>query len=165
MKIEVRYFDQTYSVEITGREGEFEIRIGDQVFPVTVLSRTQERWTLEIGGQIHDVLVAEKEGQTVVDWQSQTFALEVYSLKDRLLHQAGEFELAGRVPLKAQMPGRVISVLAHEGDQVESGQGLVIIEAMKMQNELKSPKRGTVVTCSIQEDAAVSPGQLLFEIE
>jgi biotin carboxyl carrier protein len=63
------------------------------------------------------------------------------------------------------MPGKVIAVLAQEGESVQVGQGLVIIEAMKMQNELKSPKSGTVMTCNVEEGAKISAGDLLFEIE
>ena len=74
-------------------------------------------------------------------------------------------EAEGQAILRAQMAGKVINVLAGEGEGVQLGQGLVVIEAMKMQNELKSPKSGTVTTCNVKEGKKVSAGDLLFEIE
>ena len=74
-------------------------------------------------------------------------------------------ETPERATLRAPMPGQVITVLAKEGDNVQVGQGLVIIEAMKMQNEIKSPKSSTVITCNVLEGIKVSGGDVLFEIE
>ena len=63
------------------------------------------------------------------------------------------------------MTGKVIALLVNEGEAVKVGQGLAIIEAMKMQNELKSPKSGIVIRCSIREGETVNTGDLLFEID
>lgn len=71
----------------------------------------------------------------------------------------------GRAMLLAPMPGKVVRVLVEEGQQVEAGQGIVVIEAMKMQNEMKSPKAGTVVSLKAQTGAAVTAGDLLAVVE
>ena len=63
------------------------------------------------------------------------------------------------------MPGKVVRVLAAEGDSVEKGDGIVVVEAMKMQNELKSPITGTVKTVTAIEGATVSAGEVLATIE
>ena len=165
MRIEARYLDQTYDIEIREQNGQFEVCVGEGVFPVQVLACGPGRWTLEINGEVHDVLVAEEEDHTLIAWQNRTFPIHVYSLKDRLLQQSSELELPGLVSVKAQMPGKVISVLAQEQDPISAGQGLVVIEAMKMQNELKSPKQGRVITCNVKEGTTVGAGELLFEIE
>jgi biotin carboxyl carrier protein len=71
----------------------------------------------------------------------------------------------GRQTLKAVMPGKVVRVLCKAGDAVEAGQGIVVLEAMKMQNEVKSPKAGTVSSVAVKEGSAVSAGDLLAVIE
>ncbi len=63
------------------------------------------------------------------------------------------------------MPGKVVRVLVAEGDSVEAGAGLVVVEAMKMQNELKAPKSGVVVAVKAQPGATVAMGDMLVAIE
>lgn len=71
----------------------------------------------------------------------------------------------GRAQIMAPMPGKVIRVLVAPGDEVEAGQGLVVVEAMKMQNEMKSPKPGTVAAVHTSEGATVAPGEVLVVID
>jgi biotin carboxyl carrier protein len=63
------------------------------------------------------------------------------------------------------MPGRVVRVLVQEGDEVTEHQGVVVIEAMKMQNELKSPKAGRVVRVAVAVDGTVGAGEVLVVVE
>lgn len=72
---------------------------------------------------------------------------------------------AGRRELRAPMPGRVIRVLVSEGDEVAAGQGIVVVEAMKMQNEMPSPKAGRVASVSVKPGDAVASGQVLAAVE
>lgn len=65
----------------------------------------------------------------------------------------------------APMPGRVVRVLMGEGDAVEAGQGLVVVEAMKMQNEIQAPKSGRVVSIPVAAGAAVAAGDVLAVVE
>ena len=63
------------------------------------------------------------------------------------------------------MPGRVVRLLVAVGDEVEEGQGVVVIEAMKMQNELKSPKPGRVVRVGVSVGDTVASGDVLVVVE
>ena len=72
---------------------------------------------------------------------------------------------AGPRPVKAPMPGRVVRVLVSEGDEVVEHQGVVVIEAMKMQNELKSPKAGRVARVAVVVDGTVGAGDVLVVID
>ena len=71
----------------------------------------------------------------------------------------------GAARILAPMPGKVVRVLVAAGDQVEAGAGIAVVEAMKMQNEMKSPKSGTVVTINAEVGATVNGGDLLAVIE
>jgi biotin carboxyl carrier protein len=84
------------------------------------------------------------------------------SLKSRRSHGAGA---DGPKTLKASMPGRVVRVLAQKGDEVAAHQSIVVIEAMKMQNELKSPKAGLVVEMRVNAGDTVASGDVLAIIE
>ncbi|MGB7601077.1 MAG: biotin/lipoyl-containing protein, partial [Candidatus Sulfotelmatobacter sp.] len=65
----------------------------------------------------------------------------------------------------APMPGKVVRLLVREGDEVEMGAGVAVVEAMKMQNEIKSPKKGTVQKILVTEGAAVNAGDVLAIVE
>ncbi|MCC7498206.1 MAG: hypothetical protein IT160_11560 [Bryobacterales bacterium] len=67
--------------------------------------------------------------------------------------------------LAAPMPGRVVRVLAAVGDDVRAGEGLIVVEAMKMQNEMKSPKDGKLIQLSAREGDTVAAGQVLAVVE
>jgi biotin carboxyl carrier protein len=71
----------------------------------------------------------------------------------------------GPVEIRAQMPGKIIQLLAEAGSAVTSGQGLMVVEAMKMQNEVKAPKDGTLTRIHVTQGATVSAGDLLLVVE
>lgn len=72
---------------------------------------------------------------------------------------------AGIIEVKAPMPGKVVRVLAGKSDEVRAQQGIVVIEAMKMQNEIRSPKAGRIVELAVAEGDAVGLGQLIARVE
>ena len=72
---------------------------------------------------------------------------------------------SGPLSLKASMPGKVVRLLKQEGDQVKAGDGIVVVEAMKMQNEIRSPKDGTLKKLLAQKDANVNAGEVLAVLE
>ena len=76
-------------------------------------------------------------------------------------HSKGE----GRQNIVATMPGRVVRVLVAAGDQVEAGQGIVVVEAMKMQNEMKAVRAGRVAALPAVAGATVNAGEILAAIE
>lgn len=71
----------------------------------------------------------------------------------------------GAAHIVAPMPGKVVRVLVETGEQVKPGQGIVVVEAMKMQNEMKAPKAGAVVSVNVEVGATVNGGDLLAVIE
>ncbi len=72
---------------------------------------------------------------------------------------------SGSAQIKAPMPGKVVRLLVALGDEVNAGQGVVVVEAMKMQNELKSPRDGRVASVTARENDTVNAGAVLVTIE
>jgi biotin carboxyl carrier protein len=132
---------------------------------MVLLSRNGRRWTFQQGDRIVDVLMGWRGKIVEVLWNHRVSEIEVLSLRDKMLQQAVRAEMEGISSVKAQMPGRVVRVLKGQGDAVETGEGVVIIEAMKMQNEIRSPKSGKVIGIQLQEGVHVQSGDLLFEVE
>jgi len=104
------------------------------------------------------------DGDTlIIDGQRHTFEVDdPRSLTGRRGAAGGA---SGPRPVKSPMPGRVVRVLVARGDDVAEHQGVVVIEAMKMQNELKSPKAGRVANVTVTAGDTVGSGEVLVVIE
>ena len=172
MKLEIHSESGSYKAEVTEvgvDSGEFVVELtdesGQKSFDVLLLGRTGERYTLRIDNRVQDfVLIPDGDG-VVVNQNNEAQSVKVISADEkRKASWKGESESGGAL-VKAQMPGRVIRLLKHVGERVEPGDGVVVVEAMKMQNEISAPKAGTVVRCDLVEGASVSTGEVLFEIE
>jgi biotin carboxyl carrier protein len=95
---------------------------------------------------------------------SQRYNVKLADLRDDA--SANDQNLSsGPVELRAQMPGRVVKLLASQGERVTTGQGVIVVEAMKMQNEVKSPKDGIVVRIHVAEGSTVGAGDTLAVVE
>jgi biotin carboxyl carrier protein len=103
-----------------------------------------------------------KDGKVAVLVGDEVHSLEVLDERRlRLRRASGKFALEGPQRIDAPMPGKVVRVLVKQGDHVQEGQGLVVVEAMKMENELKSPKAGVVKELHAQEGQPVEAGAKL----
>ena len=93
--------------------------------------------------------------------------VEVLDLRTHRLRKALESAVGidGPVSIEAPMPGKIVAVLVKEGDEVEEGQGVIVVEAMKMENELKAPKGGIIKNLIATEGNAVDGGTALCTIE
>ncbi len=122
-----------------------------------------------IGGEVHRVVV--RPGGTrgtytlwLDGWRFEVEALDerTKAIRDLAGVSAGP---AGPAPLKAPMPGLIVRVNVQVGDQVQAGQGIVVMEAMKMENELRATAAGKVKSIVVQPGKAVEKGALLVELE
>jgi biotin carboxyl carrier protein len=106
-----------------------------------------------------------KDGALAVLVNDSVHKLELLDERKLRMRQAtGKFSLEGPQRIDAPMPGKVVRVLVKQGDEVAEGQGLVVVEAMKMENELKSPKAGKVLELLAVEGAAVEAGARLVVV-
>lgn len=124
---------------------------------------------LNLNGTLHRLAVqggGERGAYTI--W-SDDRRFEVRALDERrraiLAMAGGEARASGPVPLVAPMPGLVVRVTVQPGDVVAAGQSLVVMEAMKMENELRSPSVGVVRAVRVQPGTAVEKGAVLVELE
>lgn len=127
--------------------GVFSVLLGDRSFLVSVGS-------------------GEPAGADFEVWANgeQRYAISLMDLRDRSSRRA-KSSGNGPIEVRAQMPGKVIKVLVTSGASVEAGDGLVVVEAMKMQNEMKAPKSGRVTRIHVKEGATVTAGELLAVVE
>jgi biotin carboxyl carrier protein len=121
-------------------------------------------YSILLGGRSLEVTVEETAQGFLVRVAGREFQIEITDPRSWRRRRGGSIELAGRQQVAAPMPGKIVSVLAAQGQKVEAGQGLLVIEAMKMQNEIRSPKSGTVERLLAKEGQTVGAGEILAVI-
>jgi biotin carboxyl carrier protein len=143
------------TAEIDGRDYELEVRSlglgeylllhGSSVYKCRVANKERAAFEVTLAGQSHDITITDpkrlRRGQSAAG------------------HDHGSAEIV------SPMPGKVVRVLVEPGARVEAGAGIVVVEAMKMQNEMKSPKAGVVVSINAEAGATVNAGDVLAVIE
>jgi biotin carboxyl carrier protein len=115
-------------------------------------------------GRSYDARVEEAAGGLVVVIGGYRFEIEVRDPR-RWSRKSGGRGGEGVETVLAPMPGKVVRVLVAPGDAVAPGQGIVVVEAMKMQNEMQASRAGRVVTVPAKEGATVAAGEVLATIE
>jgi biotin carboxyl carrier protein len=113
-------------------------------------------WSVLLDGQSFEVRA--DRGSMIVN--GQPYEVEVDDPRVLRRRPAG-VAAEGQQTLKASMPGKVVRVLVAEGDEVAAGQGIVVVEAMKMQNEVRSARAGRVISVRVSEGSAVGAGDVL----
>ncbi len=111
-------------------------------------------------GRSFEVTVDKSGDGWLLRTAGREFHLEIIDPRSWRRARGGSIELEGRQEVTAPMPGKIVRVLAAPGQKVEAGQGLLVIEAMKMQNEIRSPKSGTLGRLA-QEGQTVKAGEIL----
>ncbi len=121
-------------------------------------------YSVLMDGRSYEARVEEHAGGLVVVIEGYRFEIDVRDPR-RFRRAPGTSGASGMQTVSAPMPGKVVRVLAAVGDTVDAGQGLLVVEAMKMQNEMKSPRAGKVASISVKEGATVAAGEVLATIE
>jgi biotin carboxyl carrier protein len=150
----------TVSIQIGGRTREIDWeRSGAQIAAVE-----PGIYSVLIDGRSYEARVEESEGGVIVIIDGHRFAAGIRDPR-RWSRQAGRQGGEGRLNVTAAMPGKIVRLLVAEGDTVAAAQGLLVVEAMKMQNEMKAPKAGRVVSLTAREGTTVAAGDVLAAIE
>ncbi len=117
-------------------------------------------YSILLGGRSIEVTAEETTSGLVIRANGREFQVEIFDPRSWRRRRGAGIELEGRQQLVAPMPGKIVRVLVAAGEQVIAGQGLLVIEAMKMQNEIRSPKSGTVEKVA-REGQTVNAGEVL----
>lgn len=155
---------QKLDIELLLRDnGVTEARVGHTVYPLEIRETSTDTFWLNWNNLSIEVAVIRSNGTYTVALNGKRFEIDLSN--GRSLRRSGAVSQTGIVPVKARMPGKIVKILVSEGDEVQRNQGLLVMEAMKMQNEIQSPKIGRVRRIAVQEGATVGANELLAEVE
>jgi len=162
----------------------FSFWLANKEFKVNLEEQGKNRLRVSLGKKTYDVsveLLGEGELLLIVDGRTYNIVIDNNSASSCSVYLNGRYykiekrsatqilgaktEKAKKREVKTSMPGKIVKVLAKEGDEVEEGQPILVLEAMKMQNEIKSPQSGRVIKISPKDGDSVETGALLFSVE
>lgn len=168
-KYSVRFEDEQHTVVVARQGNETALQLCDdcELHPIDHVSVQGGRaLSLEIGGRLHLVHVTglDNNGNLAVTLNGRHVVVNVMDeLKAQALDSLGGGAADGTI--RADIPGLVVKIPVQPGDVVQPGQPVIVVEAMKMQNELAAPVAGTVREIPVAEGQAVNPGDTLVVIE
>lgn len=163
-----------YYAKIGDEEREFEFeqtanglvaRSGDRTYELDLSRVDDSLFSLLVDGRSYDVAAAIDGRKVDLAVVGERFVVEVEDERERAAMAVAGNKASGKQELRAAMPGIVVDVKVEAGSEVEPGQALVVLEAMKMQNPLCAESAGKVVRVLCKTGDAVTAGALLVEIE
>lgn len=164
MIYDVNIDGKNYRLELNRADSRWECRLDGREVEIDAILPRRDVLSIILGGQAYEI----KRERTATDMHlwvgSVRYAVQFRdprSLRSRASADDGK----GPRKLLAPMPGKVVRVLVSEESEVEAGQGVVVVEAMKMQNEIKSPKKGIVRKLIAAAGANVNAGDVLAVVE
>src|SRR4051812_33922645 len=155
-----------HRVEIERGETGMQVKVDGKAIAVDAVIAERDVMSLLIEGRSYDIKRETTAAAEHMVVRGVSFTSEVRdprSLRARKAAAAGDD--SGPKKIVSPMPGKVVRVLAPAGTKIEAGEGVIVVEAMKMQNEIKSPKSGTVQRIVAQEGTAVNAGEVLAIVE
>jgi biotin carboxyl carrier protein len=162
MKYEVRIGGKTRIVEFARDSNGWQATLDGVPGAADVSEIAPNTYSVLLNGQSHEICVTPSpSGKLNLQTGRFEFEAEVVDPRSWRGRRHAGMEAEGRQQIVAPMPGKIVRVLVKAGDRVEAGQGLLVVEAMKMQNEIRSPKSGTVERVLAEESQAVNAGEVL----
>lgn len=169
MKLTAELDQKKHEIEITRGENQHLTAVVDgRQYELEVSEPEPNIYLFKHQHRIYQIFVSPNEKPDVpfsVNVQNQNFEIKIYDPRQLRGKNADSDSVEGISEIKTAMPGKVVRILSDVGIEVKKGDGVIIVEAMKMQNELKSPKDGVVKEVRFAEGATVNAGDVLLIIE
>lgn len=166
MKLNAEIDGTKHEVEVTRNDGTVKARIDSREYALDVSNPEPGLFVLHDGPSKTIAFVSDIDsGRSMVSIDGNAIEISFSDPKRLRGSGGGGDSLEGVAEIKTAMPGKVVRILTAEGDAVSKGDGVIVVEAMKMQNEMKSPKDGTVRSIRASEGDTVNAGDILVVIE
>ena len=168
MKIIAELDDEKHTVEIKRDGNRLTASIDGRIYELESSEPEPNVWLFKHENKIHQIFVSpnERSGEPFsVNAGDHNFEIKISDPKRLRGSASGGESAGGASEIKTAMPGKLVRVLVETGAEIKKGDGVLIVEAMKMQNEMKAPKDGIVKEIRFSEGATVNAGDILAVIE
>jgi biotin carboxyl carrier protein len=161
--LDARVEDRALRVDVRGKNGRYDVMLDGRRLEVDFQESADGFASLLIDGRSHEAAFEPRDGGYAVALRTGTVFVGL--AEPSLASAPSPKGAGGAARVTAPMPGKLVRVLVEAGQAVEAAQGLVVMEAMKMENELRSPKAGLVREVHVREGQAVEGGALLVVVD
>lgn len=165
MTYEILIEGKPHKLELSPADSGWDCKLDGKEYKVDAVLARRDVISLIIDGDCYEVKREQTRDDLHIWVKTVRFAAEVRDPRSLRSRRAASGAVAGPAKLVAPMPGKIVRIIAREKDEIEAGAGVLVIEAMKMQNELKAPKKGTVTRLLVKEGAPVNAGDVLAIVE
>jgi biotin carboxyl carrier protein len=156
-----KFQDQTYKINLEEEGKETEVEIEGKKFPVEFQKIDGNFYSILLGGRSIGVGILKRGKRVDVFVDGDLYEFESISERER---EKTKGVVSGVQEIKSPMPSRVVKILKKSDEEVKEGEGVIVVEAMKMESELKSPIEGKVKEFKVKEGDAVESGTVLLVI-
>jgi biotin carboxyl carrier protein len=165
-KVQVDTGEKKYEFELRQQDGRLFIKQNGAEYTVDLVRLGNNRYSLILSGRSHEIGADySPEGYTIFSRaRAGHFIVEDYEIA-RMKKKAGIDDGDRFKKIMAPMPGMIVTVMCQVGEEVKKGQPLLVMEAMKMENDIKSPAPGKIKSIGIENGFNVDKGQVLIEFE
>ena len=168
MKLKARIGDADEDLILKFEDGRVTAELGGRVYNLEVREPLPGSYLFFRDTEVHECLVSERAKSKEdfdVNIRGRSYAVTIVDPKRLRSGQNSDRHHHGVAEILAPMPGKVVRVQIEAGANVEKGVGIVVVEAMKMQNEMKSPRAGVVVSIKVKPGDTVNAGDVLAVVE
>ena len=166
MKYQVRISGQKFRVGIKEKEGELQVELGRKEIDADLTELKKNKiYSLLIDNRAYDLEIRRKNGEFEINYGGRKYSGEILEETLAKLKSTAPKEVLKQKEQKAPMPGLIVKIEVEEGQIVKMGEGILIMEAMKMENEIKSSYEGKVKKILVREKQTVDKDQVLLVLE
>jgi biotin carboxyl carrier protein len=161
MKLDLQLDGKVHQLEIQKLERILRVTIGGRAVEADAVEVSPSVYSIRIGGQSFEVRVEPWANALRISTGGREYVVAVRDPRKWERNQGAATSAEGRQSVIAPMPGKIVRVLVKKGETVKAGQGIAVVEAMKMQNEVRSPKAGVIERLQVEEGRAVNAGDTI----
>ena len=165
MKLKAIAGEREEDVLVKFEDGRVSAQVGDRVYSLDVREIEPDGYLFFLNTNVHECRVTTSKSTFDVSIHGRNYSITIVDPKRLRSGQNSDRHHHGVAQILAPMPGKVVRVQLEAGATVEKGTGVVVVEAMKMQNEMKSPRDGVVVSIKVKPGDTVNAGDVLAVVE
>ena len=161
MRFEIELGGKARTVELSRADGQWRFATDGRQVKADAVEIAPGTFSIVIGGRVLEARVEGSTSELRIHIEGEEHSASLRDPRRWRRGDAARLESQGRQQVLAPMPGKIVRVLVKAGENIEVGQGIVVVEAMKMQNEVRSPKKGKIERIVVAEGQTVSAGQVV----